>query len=127
MYQLFVFCGVHVHFCPSNNQLLTELILCRFLRVFLFMKIFLSTLLFANLHRINDCFISIIVCHVKDINECEQSPLPCHDLASCTNTNGFFIRTYIRGYERNGNYCTGNTNILRCFDIKYVNNLVSFY
>ena len=46
--------------------------------------------------------------HISDINECVQTPAPCHALANCIDTEGSFTCTCKTGYTGDGiSFCVG--------------------
>ena len=48
------------------------------------------------------------LCHISDINECVQTPAPCHALANCIDTEGSFTCTCKTGYTGDGiSFCVG--------------------
>lgn len=65
----------------------------------------------------------------KDINECDPSELSskyqhlahiCHDDANCTNTNGSYYCTCLRGYSGSGEHCTGKVTYKVTFQTERV-------
>ena len=49
----------------------------------------------------------IILPYVADDNECNATPDPCHQDASCNNTIGSFECICDDGFDGNGTYCIG--------------------
>ena len=42
----------------------------------------------------------------SDMNECERSPMSCHEHAQCTNTDGSYTCTCNQGFDGDGHNCT---------------------
>ena len=55
--------------------------------------------------------LELILCMVycADINECEGDIYPCHESATCKNTDGSFNCECKEGYIGDGFYCAGKT------------------
>ena len=51
---------------------------------------------------------------IPDINECSYSKSPCHQNATCINTNGSFICECQLGFYGSGTNCTGMYNHILC-------------
>ena len=56
-------------------------------------------------------FVILIPFICIDVNECNESPSPCHSDATCTNTAGSYICECQHGFIGNGTHCTGKWSL----------------
>ena len=45
---------------------------------------------------------------LSDVDECSSDTDDCSDLATCTNTDGWYLCECVAGYTGDGATCTGN-------------------